>query len=113
MGCTILDVLGSTIAGADWYYADSFNDTELSGGLHLRGKGTIKLSVPGDSPTVTIFEEFRDGGTTEYQTMTLERDKRGFVEFQRETRKDGGKQTGIYRIPYQDGEFVLVVRFMK
>ena len=113
MGCTILDVLGSTVASANWYYAGSFDDTELSGGLHLRGKGTVKLSVPGDSPTVTIYEEFRDGGSVEYQTMTLERDKRGFVEFQRETRKNGGKQTGIYRIPYEDGEFVLVLNFIK
>ena len=113
MGCTILDVLGSTLASADWYYAGGFDDTELSGGLHLRGKGTVKLSVPGDSPTVTIYEEFRDGGSVEYQTMTLERDKRGFVEFQRETRKNGGKQTGIYRIPYEDGEFVLVLNFIK
>lgn len=113
MGCTILDVLGSTLASADWYYAGGFDDTELSGGLHLRGKGTVKLSVPGDSPTVTIYEEFRDGGSVEYQTMTLERDKRGFVEFQRENRKNGGKQTGIYRIPYEDGEFVLVLNFIK
>jgi len=113
MGCTILDVLGSTVASADWYYAGGFDDTELSGGLHLRGKGTVKLSVPGDSPMVTIYEEFWDGGSAEYQTMTLERDKRGFVEFQRETRKDGGKQTGIYRIPYEDGEFVLVLNFIK
>ena len=108
-----LDVRGSTLASADWYYSDSFDSTDVSGGLHLRGKGTVKLSVPGDSPTVTIYEEFRDGGSVEFQTMTLERDKRGFVEFQRETRKDGGKQTGIYRIPYEDGEFVLVLNFIK
>ncbi len=113
MGCTILDVLGSTLCGVDWYYAGSFDDTELSGGLHLRAKGTIKLSVPGTEPTVTIYEEFRDGNTVEHQTMVLTRDSRGFVEFKRETRKDGGKQTGIYRVPYQDGEFVLVLNYMK
>ena len=113
MGCTILDVLGSTVAGIDWYYADSFDAEDASGGLHLRAKGTIKLSVPGDAPTVKIYEEFREGASVEYQTMTLERDKRGFVEFQRETRKDGGKQTGIYRVPYQDGEFVLVLNYIK
>jgi len=113
MGCTILDVLGSTVASADWYYAGSFDDTELSGGLHLRAKGTIKLSVPGTEPTVTIYEEFRDGNTVEHQTMVLTRDIRGFVEFKRENRKDGGKQTGIYRVPYQDGEFVLVLNYMK
>lgn len=113
MGCTILDVLGSTVASAGWYYADSFDDTELSGGLHLRGKGTVKLSVPGTSGTVTVYEEFRDGDTVEYQTMTLTKDKRGFVQFKRETRQEGGKQTGIYRIPYQNGEFVLVLQFVK
>jgi len=113
MGCTILDVLGSTVASADWYYAGSFDDTELSGGLHLRTKGTIKLSVPGTEPTVTIYEEFRDGNTVEHQTMVLTRDSRGFVEFKRETRQDGGKQTGIYRVPYQDGEFVLVLNYVK
>ena len=113
MGCTIRDVLGSTLAGADWYYAGSFDDSDISGGLHLRGTGTVKLSVPGESETVTIYEEFRDGDTVEYQTMTLTKDKKGFVEFKRETRQDGGEQTGIYRIPYQDGEFVLVLQFIK
>ena len=43
----------------------------------------------------------------------LTKDSRGFVKFKRETRQDGGKQTGIYRVPYQDGEFVLVVNYMK
>ena len=113
MGCTILDVLGSTLASVDWYYADSFDDTDISGGLHLRGKGTVKLSVPGGLETVTIYEEFRDGDTVEYGTMTLTKDNRGFVEFYREANQEGGKQTGIYRIPYQNGEFVLVVRFVK
>ena len=113
MGCTIRDVLGSTLAGVDWYYADSVDTTDVSGGLHLRGKGTVKLSVPGESETVTIYEEFRDGDTVEFRTMTLTKDKRGFVEFCRETDPEGGKQTGIYRIPYQDGEFVLVLQFVK
>ena len=113
MGCTILDVLGSTVASANWYYEGSFDDTEISGGLHLRGRGTIKLSVPGESETVTIYEEFRDGASVEHQTMVLTKDSRGFVKFKRETNRDGGNQTGIYRIPYQDGEFVLVVDYVK
>ena len=113
MGCTILDVLGSTVASASWYYAGSFDGVESTGSLSLRGKGTIKLSVPGNSPTVTIYEEFRDGNTMEHRTMVLTKDSRGFVEFKRETRQDGGKQTGIYRIPYDDGEFVLVLNYVK
>ena len=113
MGCTIRDVLGSTLAGVDWYYADSVDTSSVSGGLHLRGKGTVKLSVPGESETVTIYEEFRDGDQVEFQTMILTKDQRGFVEFYRETDPEGGKQTGIYRIPYQDGEFVMVLNYIK
>jgi len=113
MGCTILDVLGSTVASANWYYPGSFDGIESTGGLHLRAKGTIKLSVPGADSTVTIYEEFRDGNTAEHQTLVLTKDSRGFVKFNRETRQDGGKQTGIYRVPYQDGEFVLVVNYVK
>ena len=113
MDCTILDVLGSTVASTNWYYAGSFDDIQSTGGLALRGKGTIKLSVPGDSETVTIHEEFRDGNTVEHKTMVLTKDSRGFVEFKRETRQDGGKQTGIYRVPYQNGEFVLVLNYIK
>ena len=113
MGCTILDVLGSTVASAGWYYPGSFDGIESTGGLHLRAKGTIKLSVPGTEPTVTIYEEFRGGNTVEHQTLVLTKDSRGFVKFKRETRKEGGKQTGIYRVPYQDGEFVLVVNYVK
>ena len=113
MGCTILDVLGSTVASANWYYPGSFDGIESTGGLHLRAKGTINLSVPGADSTVTIYEEFRDGNTAEHQTLVLTKDSRGFVKFNRETRQDGGKQTGIYRVPYQDGEFVLVVNYVK
>lgn len=112
VGCTILDVLGTITGTVDWYYDGAFDAAEPLGGFPLRGKGTIKLSVPGDSSTVTIQEEFRDGNSVEHQTMTLTKDKRGFVEFERATRKNGKKQTGIYRIPYEDGEFVLVLNFV-
>lgn len=111
-GCTILDVLGTVTGAVDWYYADSFDAGEPLSGFPFRGKGTIKLSVPGNASTVTIYEEFRDGDKTEQQTMTLTKDKRGFVEFERTVRQNGQKQTGIYRIPYENGEFVLVLNFV-
>ena len=113
MGCTVRDVLGSSVGSISWYYDGAFSATEPLWGHQLRGKGTVKLSVPGTDPTVTVYEEFRDGDSVEYQTMTLTKDKKGFVEFKRETRQDGGNQTGIYRIPYQDGEFVLVLNYVK
>ena len=113
MGCTIQDVLGSVVGSVQWYYAGSFDEDAHLGSMPLRGKGTTKLSVPGDSPTVTIYEEYRDGDREEYRTMTLTKDERGFVEFYRETNQQGGKQTGIYRVPYEDGEFVLVLKIAK
>lgn len=83
------------------------------GGWDVGAEGTIRLTIPGDEPTVTIYEEYRDGEQVEYNTMILTRDKMGNVEFHRETRQHGGDQTGIYRIPYEDGEFILVINFNK
>ena len=113
LGIMIKDVLGTGFGWGEWYYADS---VDLSGdldGWDVGAKGKIRLTVPGDEPTVTIYEEYRDGDKVEYNTMILTRDRKGNVSFTRETRPDGGKQTGIYRIPYEDGEFILVLRFRK
>lgn len=111
-GCTIWDVLGVMNGSVGWYYKDSFDEEDVSTGIPLRGKGTINLSVPGDAQVVTIYEEFRDGDSVTHQTMTLEKDDRGIVSFRRETGESGQKQTGIYRIPYEDGEFVLVLNYI-
>lgn len=113
MGVMIKDVLSTGFGSANWYYADTFDSSGELKGWGLDGKGTIRLAVPGSESTVTIYEEYRDGDTVEYNTMVLTRDKNGNVEFKRETRQDGGEQTGIYRIPYENGEFVLVITFNK
>ncbi|MBE6923102.1 MAG: hypothetical protein E7465_07990 [Ruminococcaceae bacterium] len=113
MGIMIKDVLGTGFGSGEWYYADSVDLTGDLGGWGVGAKGTIRLTIPGDEPTVTIYEEYRDGDQVEYNTMVLTRDRKGNVEFRRETRPDGGEQTGIYRIPYEDGEFILILSFKK
>lgn len=111
-GCVVRDVLGTAYGSAGWRYADSLDEEDLTGGLPLRGKGTVVLSVPGENPEVTVYEELRIGDKTEKHTLTLTRDRDGRVEFGRTARKTEEKQTGIYRIPYEDGEFVLVLQYM-
>lgn len=113
MGIMIKDVLGTGFGWGEWYYADSVDLSGEVNGWKVGAKGMIRLTIPGDDPTVTIYEEYRDVDKVEYNTMVLTRDKRGHVEFERETRKHGGEQRGIYRIPYDGGEFVLVIEFGK
>ena len=112
-GVTIVDVLGTGSGSVNWNYVRSFDSAGELKGLPLNGKGKIMLSVPGEESTVTIYEEYRDGDSVEYSTLTLTRDKWGRVEFTRETRPDGGEQTGIYRIPYEDGEFIFIINYIK
>lgn len=111
-GCSIRDVLGVAYGSAVWRYAGSIDEEDLTGGLPLRGRGTVYLTIPGQEPIVTIYEELRIGDQTEQQTLNLNRDKDGRVEFYREARKTDEKQTGIYRIPYEDGEFLLVLNMI-
>lgn len=113
MGIMIKDVLGTGFGWGEWYLADSVDLSGDLGGWEVGARGKIRLTIPGDEPTVTIYEEYRDGNKVEYNTMILTRDRKGNVEFQRQTRPDGGEQTGIYRIPYEDGEFILILRFKK
>lgn len=113
MGVMVKDVLGTGFGSAYWYYADTFDGSGELSGWSVGAKGTIRLTVPGDEPTVTIYEEYRDGDNVEYNTMVLTRDKKGNVEFKRETRPNGGEQFGIYRIPYENGEFILSIAFTK
>ena len=111
-GITITDLLSTATGSINWNYSGSFDSNAELTGYSLSGKGKIMLSVPGEEPTVTIYEEYRDGDSVEYNTLILTRDKRGRVEFTRNTRPDEGKQTGIYRIPYENGEFIFVINYM-
>ena len=113
MGIMIKDVLGTGFGWGEWYYAGSVDLNGDLSGREVGAKGTIRLTIPGDESTITIYEEYRDGDKVEYNTLTLTRDRKGNVEFRRETRQDGGEQTGIYRIPYEDGEFILILSFKK
>ena len=113
LGIRIKDLLGTGFGWGEWYYADSVDLSGELGGWSVGGKGEIRLTIPGEEPTVTIYEEYRDGDKVEFNTMVLTRNRKGYVEFERETRPDGGEQTGIYRIPYEDGEFILILRFNK
>lgn len=108
-GCTVRDVMGVTYGSAGWQYAGSLDEEAMNEGLLLRGKGTVSLSVPGEGDAVTVYEELRCEDRTEHRVLTLTREEDSRVEFYRETEK---KQTGIYRIPYEDGEFVLVLKYI-
>ena len=113
MGVTVTDLLSTGSGSVNWQYTGSFDGTGELKGYSLNGKGKIVLSIPGEEPTVTIYEEYRDGDSVQHNTLILTRDKHGRVAFTRQTRPDGEEQTGIYRVPYENGEFIFIINYMK
>lgn len=111
-GVTVHDVLSVSTGAADWHYAGTFDSESVSGGRPLHGKGTISVSIPGDETSVTIYEEYRSGDTVEHRTLVLNRDEKGSVEFERAASGNTETQLSIFRIPYEDGEFVFVLNYV-
>lgn len=107
MGVQIMDSLGLVTGAASWYYDDFLSTEEEVGGLPLRGKGEIRLSVPGSPDSIAIFEEYHRDGEVTYREFTLERNRKDRYTMKLEADKEAEKEFYILHIPYEDGEFVL------
>lgn len=93
----------------DWFFADTFSgNLDLLSAGTVQGKGTIGFSVADDAiETITLLEEYHTGDEVESNTYTLTREE-GFA-LPVTTRAETEKQYALYRIPYENGEFVFYV----
>ena len=107
MGVQIMDSLGLVTGAASWYYDDFLSTGEEVGGLPLRGKGELRLSIPGSPDSIAIFEEYHRDGEVTYREFTLERNRKDRYTMKLEADKEAEKEFYILHIPYEDGEFVL------
>lgn len=112
MGVQIMDSLGLVTGSAQWYYDGFLDPSEKISGLPLRGKGELRLSIPGNPETITVLEEYHKDGQVEYREFTLERNKKDRYTMKLEADKEAEEEYAIYRVPYEDGEFVLRIGFM-
>ena len=103
-----LDLLGAVNGRADWYYEGFLESGEATESVPLRGKGEVQLIIPGGPESLRVWEEHYLDGETEYREFTLERNDKGKYVVNLQTEAEG--EYYIYRIPYENGEFVLKIR---
>lgn len=110
MGVMIMDSLGLVTGTAQWYYDDFLEPSEKVSGLPLRGKGEVRLSIPGNPDSITVFEEYHKDGHVEYREFTLERNGKDRYTMKLEADKEAQEEFYVFHIPHEDGEFVFSLR---
>lgn len=95
----------------DWYFTDTFSGDRLqlsSGTIHRKGK--IGFSLEDESiDTLTITEAYYTDGNPEYSEIQLTKET-GF-HIDAATKYDTGVQYALYRIPYENGEFIFYIKY--
>lgn len=107
MGVQIMDSLGLITGAAQWFYDDFLESPETVGSLPLRGKGELRLSIPGSPDSIAVYEEYHRDGKVSYREFTLERNRKDRYVMKLEANKEADKEFYIFRIPHEDGEFVM------
>lgn len=95
----------------DWYFDGTFPGDllQLSSGS-INGKGKIGFSVEDESiDKITVIEEYYTDGKVEHTEYQLTKEE-GFG-ISAKTRYESGEQYAIYRIPYDNGEYVFYVKY--
>lgn len=95
----------------DWYFSDTFpGNLQMPSRPDIIKKGTLGLSTEDDSiSNLTLFEEYYTDGNIEYKEYALKKED-GF-NISVETRYETGEQYAIYRIPFENGEYVFLIKF--
>lgn len=95
----------------DWYFAGTFlgDLSQLSSGT-IQGQGKIGFSIEDEHvDQITLVEEYYTDGNMEYTEYPLSKEE-GF-SISAKTRYDSADQYAIYRIPYDNGEYIFYIRY--
>ena len=111
MGIQILDSLGLVTAKTQWFYEGFVQPGERVGAVPLRGEGELRLLYPDGPERIRVTEEYHKDGLTEYRELTLERDRKNCYVIERKADPEAGEEYSVFRIPYEEGEFVLCVGY--
>ena len=95
----------------NWYFSDTFSgNLQMPSRPDIIKKGTLGISTEDDSISeLTLFEEYYTDGNVEYKEYALSKED-GF-NISVETRYETGEQYAIYRIPFENGEYVFLIKF--
>lgn len=112
----ICSVQTSTIFSSptpDWFAEKTFNgDTKYLSFGDVKNQGTITFSWREDSPAcMLVEEEYFTSTTVKKRDYTLYPNENGEFVLPVEALTDDENQYAIYRIPYEEGEYVFGVRY--
>ena len=95
----------------NWYFADTFpGNLQIPNRPDIIKKGTLGISAEDDSiSNLTLYEAYYTDGNVEHKEYALKKED-GF-SISVETRYETGEQYAIYRIPYENGEYVFLIKF--
>lgn len=96
----------------NWFFADTFSNNllQIPSRPDILKKGTLGFSTEDDRITsLTVFEEYYTDGNVEYKEYVL-RSEDGF-NMELNTKYETGEQYAIYRIPYENGEYVFCLKY--
>lgn len=106
---------GSVASGTlEWFLSGTFDgQLQYLDCPAVYGEGTLSI-IPEETPeSLTIYEEYysHEGAEPECRELTLTPNDSGGFQISVAVRYEGDGQYAIYRIPYQDGEFILGVQY--
>ena len=107
MGVQVMDSLGLVTGSAQWFYEGFLGPGQMPGGVPLRGKGELRLSIPGSPEKITVYEEYHRDGEVTYREYTLDRNRKNRYVMALEADQDAQEEFYIFRIPHEDGEFAM------
>lgn len=96
----------------NWFFADTFSNNllQIPSRPDILKKGTLGFSTEDDRITsLTVFEEYYTDGNVEYKEYVL-RSEDGF-NMELNTKYETGEQYAIYRIPYENGEYIFCLKY--
>lgn len=109
--CSISSAGSYTFFTPRWFAEGTFSDHSNLEYMDILQSGTVGFTPEWPVDVLTIYEEYYTDGAVEYEEHTLIPNEKGALKLELRPRYDSGEQYAIYRIPYEDGEYVFRVNY--
>lgn len=107
----LMSVFEAGYFNAGWFPMGESREIDSLSQIESLGKISLSLvpNYPADS--LTVYEDYYQNGALTTKELTLQPDENGLFRLKADPYDDSGTRYSVYRIPFNDGEFVFVVNF--
>lgn len=96
---------------AQWFLEGSLYAPEDLYKIESLGKISVSLMPNYPADSLTVYEDYYHDGELSTTEMTIQPDENGIFRLEPEAYHDSGSRCSIYRVPYENGEFVFRINF--